>query len=158
MFNIGDKIVYPIHGAGIIESIEEIEILGNKNKYYIMRISLSDMRVMIPLDNIEALGIRSVIDKEQAEKVFEILSQVPTEMNKVWTKRYRENENKIKSGDILVIAEIVRNLIILDRIKKLSAGEKKILSNAKGILISELMLALDMSGVQIEEILGNIVK
>lgn len=158
MFNIGDKIVYPIHGAGIIESIEEREILGNKNKYYIMRIPLSDMRVMIPLDNIEALGIRSVIDKEQSQKVFEILAQVPTEMNKVWTKRYRENEDKIKSGNILVIAEIVRNLIILDRIKKLSAGEKKILSNAKGILISELMLALDLSAVQIEAILGNIVK
>ncbi len=158
MFNIGDKIVYPIHGAGIIESIEEIEILGNKNKYYIMRISLNDMRVMIPLDNIDTLGIRSVVDKEQADKVFDILSQVPSEMNKLWTKRYRENENKIKSGNILVIAEIVRNLIISDRIKKLSAGEKKILSNAKGILISELMLVLDMSRVQIEEIMENIVK
>jgi len=158
MFNIGDKIVYPIHGAGIIESIEEIEILGNKNKYYIMRISLNDMRVMIPLDNIDTLGIRSVVDKEQADKVFDILSQVPSEMNRLWTKRYRENENKIKSGNILVIAEIVRNLIILDRIKKLSAGEKKILSNAKCILISELMLVLDMSRVQIEEIMENIVK
>ncbi len=158
MFNIGDKIVYPIHGAGIIESIEEIEVLGNKNKYYIMRISLNDMRVMIPLDNIDTLGIRSIVDKEQADKVFDILSQVPSEMNKLWTKRYRENENKIKSGNILVIAEIVRNLIILDRIKKLSAGEKKILSNAKCILISELMLVLDMSRVQIEEIMENIVK
>jgi CarD family transcriptional regulator len=158
MFNIGDKIVYPIHGAGIIESIEEKEILGNKNKYYIMRIPLSDMRVLIPLDNIEALGIRRVIDREQAEKVLEILAETPTEMNKIWTKRYRENERKIKSGNIMEIAEIVRNLMVLDRIKKLSAGEKKILANAKNILISELMLILDVTGEQAVHILETTVK
>lgn len=158
MFNIGDKIVYPIHGAGIIDSIEEKEILGNKNKYYIMRIPLSDMRVMIPLDNIEALGIRRIVDREQADIVLDILSQAPTVMNKIWTKRYRENENKIKNGNIMEIAEIVRNLMALDKLKKLSAGEKKILANAKSILISELMLVLDMTGEQVECILESKVK
>jgi CarD family transcriptional regulator len=158
MFNIGDKIVYPIHGAGIIESIEEKEILGSKNKYYIMRMPLGDMNVMIPLDNIEALGIRNIIGKEEAESVFEILSQSPTEMNKEWTKRYRENEKKIKEGNIFDIAEIVRNLIILDRSKKLSAGEKKILANAKNILLSELMLVLGLESQEVESYLESTVK
>lgn len=158
MFNIGDKIVYPIHGAGIIESIEEKEILGSKNKYYIMRMPLGDMNVMIPLDNIEALGIRTIINKEDAESVFHILSQSPTEMNSVWTKRYRENEKKIKNGNIFDIAEIVRNLIILDRAKKLSAGEKKILTNAKNILLSELMLVLELESQEIERVLESTVK
>jgi hypothetical protein len=89
MFNIGDKVVYPMHGAGVIESIEEKEILGSKNKYYIMRMPIEGMSVMIPIDNIEVLGIRRVVDKRDAERVFEILSQNPTEMNKIWTKLYQ---------------------------------------------------------------------
>lgn len=158
MFNIGDKIVYPIHGAGIIESIEEKEILGCKNKYYIMKMPIGDMSVMIPLDNIEALGIRMVVDRETASKVLDILAQEPTEMNKIWTKRYRENEYKIKNGNILEIAEIVRNLTVLDRAKKLSAGEKKILSNAKNILLSELMLVLELKICEAEAVLESTVK
>lgn len=158
MFNIGDKILYPIHGAGVIESIEEREVLGKKNKYYIMRIPLNGMQLMIPIDNIEALGIRGIIDKKGADKVLEIISEVPTEMNKVWTKRYRENESKIKAGNIFEIADIVRNLIVLDRLKKLSTGEKRILANAKDILISELMLVFDMEGKQVEQLLDEIVK
>lgn len=158
MFNIGDKIVYPIHGAGVIESIEEREVLGKKNKYYIMRIPLNGMQLMIPIDNIEALGIRGIIDKKGADKVLEIISEVPTEMNKVWTKRYRENESKIKAGNIFEIADIVRNLIVLDRLKKLSTGEKRILANAKDILISELMLVFDIEGKQVEQLLDEIVK
>jgi CarD family transcriptional regulator len=158
MFNIGDKIVYPIHGAGVIESIEEKEILGSKNKYYIMKMPIGNMSVMIPLDNIEALGIRTVIDKTLTDNVLEILVQSPTEMSKVWTKRYRENEKKIKNGNILDIAEIVRNLIILDRAKKLSAGEKKILSNAKKILLSELMLVLELESQEAEDLLESTVK
>lgn len=158
MFNIGDKIVYPIHGAGVIESIEEKEILGSKNKYYIMKMPLGNMSVMIPLDNIEALGIRTVIDKTLAYAVLKILVETPSEMNKVWTKRYRENETKIKNGNIFDIAEIVRNLIVLDRSKKLSAGEKKILANAKKILLSELMLVLELESQEAEELLENTVK
>ena len=158
MFNIGDRIVYPIHGAGIIESIEEKEILGNKNKYYIMKMPIGNMSVMIPLDNIEALGIRTVVDKEIADVVLETLVQSPTEMSKVWTKRYRENEIKIKNGNIFDIAEIVRNLIVLDRAKKLSAGEKKILLNAKKILLSELMLVLDLNSEETENLLESTVK
>lgn len=158
MFNIGDKIVYPLHGAGIIESIEEKEILGNKNKYYIMKMPIGEMSVMIPMDNIDALGIRNIIDSEQVNQVLDVLSQSPTEMNKIWTKRYRENERKIKNGDIFDICEIVRNLIILDRSKKLSAGEKKILTKAKGILVSELMLVLNVECQEVEKILEDTVK
>jgi CarD family transcriptional regulator len=158
MFNIGDKIVYPIHGAGIIDSIEEKEILGSKAKYYIMKMPIGDMSVMIPLNNIEALGIRTIIDKEASDRVLEILSEDSTEMNRVWTKRYRENEMKIKTGNIFEIAEIVKNLIILNRAKKLSAGEKKILNNAKSILLSELMLVLEVDIEEAESILEGTVK
>jgi len=158
MFNIGDKIVYPIHGAGVIESIEEKEILGSKNKYYIMRMPIGDMSVMIPLDNIETLGIRTIIDKSDSRKVLDILSQEPTEMSKIWTKRYRENEMKIKTGNIYEIAEIVKNLMAMDRAKKLSAGEKKILSNARSILLSELMLVLEMESQEVERLLEGTVK
>lgn len=158
MFNIGDKIVYPIHGAGIIESIEEKEILGCKNKYYIMKMPIGEMSVMIPLENIEVLGIRTIVDKEDSKKVLEILSQDPTEMSKNWTKRYRENEHKIKSGNIFEIAEIVKNLLVLDRAKKLSTGEKKILSNAKNILLSELMLVLELGSQEVEDLLESTVK
>ena len=158
MFNIGDKVVYPMHGAGIIESIEEKEILGSKNKYYIMRMPIEGMSVMIPIDNIEALGIRTVVDKREADRVFEILSQNPTEMNKIWTKRYRENEKIIKNGDIFEISEIVRNLILQDRAKKLSVGEKKILTNAKNILVSELMLSLEIDNNRAESLLEDTIK
>jgi CarD family transcriptional regulator len=158
MFNIGDKVVYPMHGAGVIESIEEKEILGSKNKYYIMRMPIEGMSVMIPIDNIEVLGIRRVVDKRDAERVFEILSQNPTEMNKIWTKRYRENEKIIKKGDIFQMSEIVRNLILLDRAKKLSLGEKKILANARNILISELMLVLEIDNNSAERLLEDTVK
>jgi CarD family transcriptional regulator len=113
---------------------------------------------MIPMDNIDALGIRNIIDKDKVQQVLTVLSQNPTEMNKVWTKRYRENERKIKNGDIFDICEIVRNLITLDRSKKLSSGEKKILAKAKGILVSELMLALNVESQEVEEILENAVK
>ncbi len=158
MFNIGDKIVYPIHGAGVIEAIEEKEILGSKSKYYIMKMPIGNMSLMIPLDNIEALGIRTVVDKEIMHIVLEILLQTPTEMSKVWTKRYRENETKIKKGNIFDIAEIVRNLTVLDRAKKLSAGEKKILLNAKKILLSELMLVLELESEEVENLLESTVK
>lgn len=158
MFNIGDKVVYPMHGAGVIESIEEKEILGSKNKYYIMRMPIEDMSVMIPIDHIEALGIRTVVDQNSAKRVFEILSQDPTEMNKIWTKRYRENEKIIKNGDVFEISEIVRNLIFLDRAKKLSLGEKKILTNARNILVSELMLALEIDNGKAESLLEESIK
>ncbi|MGE5629789.1 MAG: CarD family transcriptional regulator [Caulobacteraceae bacterium] len=158
MFNIGDKVVYPRYGAGIIEAIEEKEILGGKCKYYVLRIPLGDMRVMVPIENIEAYGIRSIIPFDKVEEVFSILSSGPSNMNRNWSKRYRENEVKIRHGDIFEIAEIVKNLTIADRDKKLSTGEKRMLETARQILISELMLVLNKSMEKVEEVTESLIK
>lgn len=140
MFNIGDKVVYPMHGAGIIEAIEEKEILGDKKKYYVMNIPAGDMKVMIPLDNVQKVGLRDVIGKSALDKVYEILGSEGELSNTNWNRRYRANMDKIKSGSIFKVAEVVRSLLLRDRIKGLSTGEKRMLESAKQILISELIM------------------
>lgn len=157
MFNIGDKVVYPMHGAGIIESIEEKEILGNKQKYYIMRMPIGNMKVMIPLENVSDIGLREVINKEQVKTVMTVLGQHKTSMPNNWNRRYRVNMEKIKSGDILEVADVVRNLMLRDREKGLSTGERKMLNNAKQILVSELVLVNNMGEDEIESMIEGII-
>ncbi len=152
MFNIGDKVVYPMHGAGIIEAIEEKEILGNKRKYYIMRLPLGDMKVMIPIDSTEDIGLREIIGEKEFAKVIKVLKGEKSDMSQNWNRRYRANMDKIKSGDIYEVAEVVRNLILLDQEKGLSSGERKMLNNAKQILISEFSLVHDLNEQQAEEL------
>ncbi len=154
MYNVGDKVVYPMHGAGVIDSIEEKEILGEKQSYYILKMP-GEVKVMIPTATAEQHGIRNVIDKEQAEKVINVLEQDETEMEKNWNKRYRDNMEKMKSGDIYEIADVVRNLSFKQKEKGLSTGEKKMLYNAKQILVSELVLAEHSSQEEIEELVDN---
>lgn len=155
MFNIGDKVVYPMHGAGVIESIEEREILGQKQKYYVVRMPIGDMKVMIPMQNIEDIGIREVIGLSDVSRVFEVLEEPCINENNNWNKRYRENMCKIKSGDIFEVADVVRSLMARERDKGLSTGERKMLCSAKQILISELVLANDMEQYEIEKIINN---
>ncbi|MGI6702658.1 MAG: CarD family transcriptional regulator [Clostridia bacterium] len=157
MFNIGDKVVYPMHGAGIIESIEEKEILGNKQKYYIMRMPIGNMKVMIPLESVDDIGLREVINKEQVDMVVEVLSQHKTSMPNNWNRRYRVNMDKIRSGDILEVADVVRNLMLRDKEKGLSTGERKMLNNAKQILVSELVLVNNMDEDEIESMIEGII-
>ena len=154
MFNIGDKIVYPMHGAGTIDSIEEKDILGEKQSYYILRMP-GEVKVMVPIKKAEEVGVRSIIDKSSADKVFKILEQDETEMNKNWNKRYRDNMDKLKSGDIYEIADVVRNLSFKKKEKGLSTGENKMLTNAKQILVSELVLAEQSNTDEMEEIVNN---
>jgi len=158
MFNIGDKIVYPMHGAGVIESIEEKEILGKKRKYYVMRMPIGDMKVMIPVDNVEEIGIREVIDRDELEKVLTILQGDKTKMPQNWNRRYRVNMERIKSGDIFEIAAVVRNLMIRDEEKGLSTGERKMLNSAKQMLISEIVLVSDGDEEKIEDLIDDAVK
>lgn len=158
MFNIGDKVVYPMHGAGIIEAIEEREILGKKRKYYIMRMPIGNMKVMIPLDSVEEIGLREVINNEEANSVEKILGGARTEMPGNWNRRYRANMDKIKSGDIMEVADVVRNLVIRDREKGLSTGERKMLNNAKQILVSELVLVKNMDETEIENLIDSIIE
>ena len=155
MFNIGDKVVYPMHGAGVIESIEEREILGEKQKYYIMKMPVGDIQVMVPTASAEKVGLREVIQCEDADRVLNVLSSEQTAMNTNWNKRYRENMDRIKNGKILEVAEVVKNLAHKSSDKGLSAGEKKLYNNAKQILISELVLANQGTKAEVEALIDE---
>lgn len=154
MFNIGDKIVYPMHGAGTIDAIEEKNILGEKQNYYIIKMP-GEVKVMVPTEKAEEVGVRSIINKEEAAKVMSVLGQNETEMSQNWNKRYRDNMDKMKSGDIYEVADVVRNLSFKQKEKGLSTGEKKMLNNAKQILVSELVLAEHASQEEVEKLVEN---
>jgi len=148
MFSIGDKIVYPMHGAGIIEKIEEKKILGEIRKYYILNVPCGDMKIMIPVDSSSEIGIRAIVSDKELTHVIDILHDKTSEMSANWNRRYRENMEKLKTGDVVAVAEVVRNLMRTDREKKLSTGEKKMLTNAKQILSSEIIL---IKGIDLKE-------
>ncbi len=158
MFNVGDKIVYPMHGAGVIESIEEREILGHKQNYYVMKMPVGDMKVMIPTLNVAGIGIREIIESRDVDKVFEILQDQNVNVTNNWNKRYRENMSKIKSGNIYEVADVVRILMIREREKGLSTGERKMLNSARQILISELVLAGDTDQIEIEMVINDFLR
>ena len=155
MFNIGDKVVYPMHGAGIIEAIEEKEILGEKQKYYIMKMPIGNMKVMIPLNHIEDIGIREVAREDEIQEVFNVLQGQESKMSSNWNRRYRANMDKIRSGDILQVAEVVRNLSLREKEKGLSTGERKMLENAKHILISEIVLSKNIQEDEALQMIEN---
>ena len=146
MYKIGDKIVYTIHGAGTIIDIQEIEILDNKESYYILKLPINDITVSVPVSDSE--GIRPVISKEEGERDI-------SEMSKNWGKRYRENLEHIKTGDIFEIADIVRNLSVLNEEKGLSASEKKMLDNAKRVMVSELIIAGSLTKEEAIELIDD---
>ena len=154
MFNVGDKIVYPMHGAGTIDAIEEKDILGERQAYYIIKMP-GEVKVMVPTAKAEEIGVRNIINKENAGKVLQILEENETEMSNNWNKRYRDNMEKMKSGDIYEIADVVRNLSFKQKEKGLSTGEKKMLGNAKQILVSELVLAEHASQEEVEQLVEN---
>ena len=154
MFNVGDKIVYPMHGAGTIDAIEEKDILGEKQAYYIIKMP-GEVKVMVPTAKAEEIGVRNIIDKESAGKVIQILEENETEMSNNWNKRYRDNMEKMKSGDIYEVADVVRNLAFKQKEKGLSTGEKKMLYNAKQILVSELVFAENSTQNEVEELIDS---
>ncbi|MBQ3111875.1 MAG: CarD family transcriptional regulator [Firmicutes bacterium] len=140
MYAIGEKIVYPVHGAGIIEAVETREILGELRDYYVLRMCVGDMQVLVPVDSVEAVGVRPVSDMPMLQQMRGVLKEAPTPWEENWNKRYRLNMDKIKSGDICQVAEVFRNLMLRDHAKGLSAGEKRMLDNARKILVSEVVL------------------
>jgi len=144
MFTIGEKIVYPMHGAGVIETIEEKKILGESRRYYILKLSCSDIKIMIPVDATDEIGVRTVVSEEKLSCVFEILNSKSSVMSTNWNRRYRENMEKLKTGEIEEVAEVVRDLTRCERDKKLSTGEKKMLINANQILVSEIILVKEI--------------
>ena len=158
MYNIGDCVVYPMHGAGVIESIEEKKFLSEKQQYYIMKMPIGDMKVMIPVNNVSEIGIRDVIDHETAKSVLAAFEELTPDMNANWNKRYRENMLRIKSGEILEVASVVKSLMIREKMKGLSTGERKMLSTSRQILVSELVLAKVGIADDLLAMLGDIVE
>ena len=157
-FAIGDNVVYPHHGAGQVIKKEEKDILGEKRQYLTIKILHNDMTVMVPCENAGKAGLRRVIDEETVKKVLSVLTDDVSEMPKNWNRRFKHNRDKIKTGDIYELAEVVRNLAIREQDKGLSTGEKQMFTRAKKILASELMYALEMGEEQAEEHLDDLLQ
>ncbi|MDR0287253.1 MAG: CarD family transcriptional regulator [Clostridiales bacterium] len=149
LYEIGDKIFYPMHGAGIIESIEENEILGEVRKYYVLKMPLGTMKLMVPVNNAEELGLRDVADSGVMPKVIDHIEIHRSQTNINWNKRQRENLAKLRSGDIFEAADVYKFLICREKDRSLSTGEKKMLLSAKQILFSELLLS---TGIELDEL------
>jgi CarD family transcriptional regulator len=159
LFEIGDKVVYPHHGAGTVVTKEKRIVLGEEREYLTIKILHNDMTVNVPCENAEKVGLRWVIDEQMVEVVVGALTGVSTEMPKNWNRRFKHNRDKMKTGDILELAEVVRNLALRDHDKGLSTGEKQMYVKAKKILASELMYAKamteDEAAVWLDEVLAK---
>jgi CarD family transcriptional regulator len=149
-FEVGDSVVYPHHGAGKVLRKEMKEVLGESREYLTIKILHNDMTVMVPTENAALAGLRRVIDEETVKKVLAVLQDECSEMPKNWNRRFKHNRDKIKTGDIYELAEVVRNLAIRESQKGLSTGEKQMFTRAKKILASELMYALEMNEEEVE--------
>ena len=145
LYKVGDKVVYPHHGAGTVVKREKREVLGEKREYLTIRIEHNNMTVNVPAENCEIVGLRKVIDEEAVKKVLKYLTSGGTEMPKNWNRRFKHNRDKMKTGDIFELAEVVRNLSLRDGEKGLSTGEKQMYVKAKKILASELRFAKNLS-------------
>ena len=155
-FELGDHVVYPHHGAGKVLKKEEMEILGERREYLTIKILHNDMTVRVPTENAALAGLRRVIDEETVKKVLDVLSDEVSEMPKNWNRRFKHNRDKIKTGDIYELAEVVRNLALRENEKGLSSGEKQMYTRAKKILASELMYALDKDESEAEAYLDEL--
>jgi CarD family transcriptional regulator len=155
-FEIGDHVVYPHHGAGQVVKKEEKEILGERREYLTIKILHNDMTVMVPCQNAGKAGLRRVIDEETVAKVLAVLADDVSEMPKNWNRRFKHNRDKIKTGDIHELAEVVRNLAVREQDKGLSTGEKQMYTRAKKILASEMMYALEKTEDEAEAYLDDV--
>ena len=156
MYKVGDKVVYPHHGAGTVVKKETREVLGEKREYLTIQILHNDMTVNVPAENAEAVGLRKVINEDTVKEVVKALTGNGTTMPKNWNRRFKHNRDKMKTGDIFELAEVVRNLSLRDRDKGLSTGEKQMFVKAKKILISELMYAKGMDEEETAEWLDDV--
>lgn len=152
MYQISDKIVHPLHGAGIIEDIVSKHISGETIEYYVLRLSSSSVTVMIPVKSSDSIGLRAVISCEEAQNVLCTIPTIAIEDDANWNRRYRDNMDRIKSGNLLEVACVIKSLMARELRKPLSTGERKMLSTAKQILFSELVLATGLASEEIEKI------
>jgi CarD family transcriptional regulator len=156
-FRVGDKVVYPHHGAAVIEGVQMREIEGENRKYWVLRLSYGDLTLMVPTDGADEVGLRGVVSKSELDQVFKVLQskkQAPAPSN--WSRRFKGHVEKLRSGDIYQVAEVVRNLSNRDKDKGLSAGEKRMLTKARQILVSELTFAANVKEEKAEAMLDDL--
>lgn len=151
MFQIGDKIVHPMHGAGVVDSIVTKKVNGVVRDYYILKLPVGGMLVMIPTANSEEIGVRPVVDPARADEVLDAIPGIEVDADPNWNRRYRENMLRLKSGDLYEVARVVKSLMLRDGERGLSNGERKMLHSAKQILISEIVLSESVSYEEVEK-------
>ena len=151
MYQIGDKVVHPMYGAGVVDSIVQKLVGGVLRDYYILELPNRSMVVMVPTENCEEIGVRPVVDEEQADRVLAAIPEIQVEMTANWNHPYRENMERMKSGDLFEVARVIKGLTIRDQDRGLSTGERKMLHSAKQILISEIVLSKSVSYESAEE-------
>ncbi|MCA0329737.1 MAG: CarD family transcriptional regulator [Actinobacteria bacterium] len=155
-FTVGDTVVYPHHGAATIEAIEKRVIKGVEKDYLVLRVAQGDLTVRVPAENVDLVGVRDVVNQEGLDRVFDVLRQPYTEEPTNWSRRYKANLEKLASGDVIKVAEVVRDLWRRERERGLSAGEKRMLAKARQILVSELALAENTNEDKAEAILDEV--
>lgn len=151
MYQIGDKVVHPMHGAGVIDSIVQRKVAGKLEDYYLLKLSVGSMTVMIPTGNTQEIGVRPIVSSEEAKDLLRALENIEVDMTQNWNRRYRENMVRLKSGDLLEVARVVKGLLLRESQRGLSNGERKMLRTAKQILISELVLAQSLPYETVED-------
>ena len=151
MYQIGDKVVHPMHGAGVIDSIVQRKVAGKLEDYYILKLSVGSMTVMIPTGSTQEIGVRPIVSSEEAKELIHALENIEVDMTQNWNRRYRENMVRLKSGDLLEVARVVKGLLLREGQRGLSNGERKMLRTAKQILISELVLAQSLPYETVED-------
>lgn len=155
-FSVGETVVYPHHGAALIEAIESRVIKGEERKYLVLKVTQGDLTVRVPADNVDLVGVRDVVNAEGLDRVFDVLRAEHTEEPTNWSRRYKANLEKLASGDVIKVAEVVRDLWRRERDRGLSAGEKRMLAKARQILVSELALAEHTNEDKAEKLLDEV--
>jgi CarD family transcriptional regulator len=156
LFQKGDTVVHPEHGAAVIQELREKEFLGEKRTYLVLRVAYGDLTLLIPVDSTEQVGLRQVVSKNEVKKVLKVLTEDESSMAANWSRRFKNNIEKLRSGDIYQVAEVVRNLSIREREKGLSAGEKRMVVKARQILISELVYATEGTEEKAEAMIDKV--
>jgi CarD family transcriptional regulator len=156
VYRKGDTVVHPEHGAAVIEDLRERDFLGEKKKYFVLRLAYGDLTLMVPADNTQAVGLRKVVARAEVKKVLAVLREDESKMASNWSRRFKNNIEKLHSGDPYQVAEVVRNLSIRDKDKGLSAGEKRMLAKARQILVSELVFAMDASEEEADQMIDKV--
>lgn len=154
-FRIGDRIAHPLHGAGVIDGIVRKKISGAEREYYVLKLPAGDMIVLIPVESCGSIGVRPIVRAEEAERILTAIPGIEITITQNWNKRYRENMLRIRSGDLMEVAAVVKSLMARDRERGLSTGERKMLHSARQILISELVLSASSTYEQVERRLDS---